>query len=1362
MARTNIRRIKENPKWALDNFSGGMEYNDHARAKRNNRVKYIKNLELTDDGKLELRKPMVPYLDTNGTISTPLFKDDVEIIKTFFYPSLNNNIKFIWLIKEKDGTYKFVTKTAQGRILDVIVPSTVELNNILDYTYLNYADALYIKFKNAIVKLRIEDLNGIKLDTIKEYNPTSEEIVNVGVNLFNKDPFSIKDALTEDSSSKISGLLWSKKNGDIYEPVYNIKRTDALFLKARLEVSIPQLRNEVKAFDADSTLEAMTPQEANDPANLSKVQIAMPHWLWYKHKTTVPIDLDDFTTKSAHSTYYPMFLTNIDNVINEIKDTTLRDRIIELRQKMFNNGWRDVHTANNLYVGQSNPDDEEYILKIKYEQGYNTSESVVSNDELNTVVKHFRLKTHKQTSTYPDSDTKGWYDSVPSSADMRDVMSFNKNKILAISNFDQMFPSGDWSQKGVHNGMDVFELELNDPTTIVKNIKLRMSDWGNRSFHTTITQRSHTGVRPRDHDYNWKGNPTVTETIYPKKPILPTDKPVEKLVSGYKYTEVSTLDYNGITIMAKTSDDISLYLARNDHFIDAAGTKFGVEIDHLHKFSGIRSGSDIEYFWEAAHRTDTADAITPRNIAWIIGNYVYSVGTRYQDRSFPRRPDSGVEDWIYMAVTSVVPGVRNPVSSNKQYVTVSCPVPSIIKDADKTTVVPKSYEIWVPNYDNSFDIGADAVYDYDFDLDSYTETLVTDMRPGTIVFSTNVYSGLELTIIKDSKPDDVISRGAIIKYSDAPQVPIKFDWELKNSEYLFSYWEKLGVYGYISKPGINLPYNIINLSTASSDNYFPNTSILDVYSNDNHLVTQVLPWKNNLLAFTESSTTMFIGRDAAQKEVISTIYGLSKFNRNTAKVVSNSVVMKSGHEVIAYVPAPGTDSASSLNIRPISQQINPYIEELDNQNPIKVYAHTFKHEYWLVYVFKGKTVVLKYTWDKYAWTLCEYPIELYEMFSLNADITLASDLHGHLYNLTNINIAKDLSLILGSLHKESPLEYLSGDIRVDFPGLSRDVTVDKSTHVVMTDAGDADESTLATLSSSSKAVDVDYVYAYDGDTVTVMIGNDEHKIRVLGVDAPEMRKYSGSINYGEVAKVVTVDALSKAKSIKVIFTGTWTYNREVGRIIYQDSLDVWHDLSYTLLDAGAVRVDYISSDNHSKWYYPNPSYIAMLVSKEKTAETNNLGIWATPADEVIYEHPLMKDYHGLAAQWGIKFKDIDYKLEIGDRKPADDTVSVMADATALIGNYTNSTIIDQKFIILINNQNYRDTQYTIDIPADMNATDWMISNSLADKPYINKLTKQLYKNTDTFNIVLEGTTPNAFYIDGLVATYTNTGRKNFR
>lgn len=95
MAKTTGRRVRDNAPATYTNFGGGMEYNDHARAKISGRVGFIENLNITDDNKLELRKPAIPYITKEGDYNMPLLGPSDTIVQVFQFPALNNPTGFI-------------------------------------------------------------------------------------------------------------------------------------------------------------------------------------------------------------------------------------------------------------------------------------------------------------------------------------------------------------------------------------------------------------------------------------------------------------------------------------------------------------------------------------------------------------------------------------------------------------------------------------------------------------------------------------------------------------------------------------------------------------------------------------------------------------------------------------------------------------------------------------------------------------------------------------------------------------------------------------------------------------------------------------------------------------------------------------------------------------------------------------------------------------------------------------------------------------------------------------------------------------------------------------------------------------------
>lgn len=94
MIRRDLRKRLEAKKVTFNNFSKGMEFDNFAKDPSNPRVQYIKNLEL-QNGKLELRKPALPFIGDNGEYNMVLLRPEDKVQQVFFFPSLNNEARFI-------------------------------------------------------------------------------------------------------------------------------------------------------------------------------------------------------------------------------------------------------------------------------------------------------------------------------------------------------------------------------------------------------------------------------------------------------------------------------------------------------------------------------------------------------------------------------------------------------------------------------------------------------------------------------------------------------------------------------------------------------------------------------------------------------------------------------------------------------------------------------------------------------------------------------------------------------------------------------------------------------------------------------------------------------------------------------------------------------------------------------------------------------------------------------------------------------------------------------------------------------------------------------------------------------------------
>lgn len=115
------------------------------------------------------------------------------------------------------------------------------------------------------------------------------------------------------------------------------------------------------------------------------------------------------------------------------------------------------------------------------------------------------------------------------------------------------------------------------------------------------------------------------------------------------------------------------------------------------------------------------------------------------------------------------------------------------------------------------------------------------------------------------------------------------------------------------------------------------------------------------------------------------------------------------------------------------------------------------------------------------------------------------------------------------------------------------------------------------------------VAVHDGDTIGVMHNGVEEKIRVYGIDAPELHQ-----DFGSRARQFTSD-LVFGKIVTIEVKNRDRYGRTVGRVKIDDK-----DLSLELAKAGMA------------WHYKKYANDPELAKAEKEAQSKKLGLWSTP------------------------------------------------------------------------------------------------------------------------------------------------------
>lgn len=115
-------------------------------------------------------------------------------------------------------------------------------------------------------------------------------------------------------------------------------------------------------------------------------------------------------------------------------------------------------------------------------------------------------------------------------------------------------------------------------------------------------------------------------------------------------------------------------------------------------------------------------------------------------------------------------------------------------------------------------------------------------------------------------------------------------------------------------------------------------------------------------------------------------------------------------------------------------------------------------------------------------------------------------------------------------------------------------------------------------------------YVYDGDTVKVIDGQHEYRLRIKHIDAPERNQ-----PYGKKSRRALIK-LCQGTTVKVSVTGTDKYQRKLGNLS---------------CDAQDVAL-YMVKNGHA-WFNNRYSSDLVLALKERAAREKRLGLWQAEA-----------------------------------------------------------------------------------------------------------------------------------------------------
>ncbi len=114
----------------------------------------------------------------------------------------------------------------------------------------------------------------------------------------------------------------------------------------------------------------------------------------------------------------------------------------------------------------------------------------------------------------------------------------------------------------------------------------------------------------------------------------------------------------------------------------------------------------------------------------------------------------------------------------------------------------------------------------------------------------------------------------------------------------------------------------------------------------------------------------------------------------------------------------------------------------------------------------------------------------------------------------------------------------------------------------------------------------------DGDTLTLLVGREQIRIRLAQIDAPEPDQPHGMNSKAALA------ALASRKQARVEVVDVDRYGRTVGEV-FIDGIDINHEM---------VR-------QGNAWAYTKYSHSTEIVELENTARAEARGLWALPESE---------------------------------------------------------------------------------------------------------------------------------------------------
>ena len=171
-----------------------------------------------------------------------------------------------------------------------------------------------------------------------------------------------------------------------------------------------------------------------------------------------------------------------------------------------------------------------------------------------------------------------------------------------------------------------------------------------------------------------------------------------------------------------------------------------------------------------------------------------------------------------------------------------------------------------------------------------------------------------------------------------------------------------------------------NIFVSGIDNFeTPLYNVIDIDAKQSDNATALVPWRDYLMSATTNSMYLHTPQDNGfLTKTVTTSLGIPKEDSKCCVPVLNGVIVKSNSMVYLIYPNAYAGTDSVLNVAPISQPVEEYLQDFEEGSDEKPFAFSTESEYVLMLPYTEKTICLRYNYTTRIWCMCEYPVRLYD------------------------------------------------------------------------------------------------------------------------------------------------------------------------------------------------------------------------------------------------------------------------------------------------------------------------------------------------------------------------------------------------